>query len=141
MSDDVKDQPPPKSNGHPAVWPMVIEYVTLMREASRLDSDNPNRPTNVDEIYTSVLADMQERHELGVKRYGVALTGFNGRNQLIDLYQELLDATVYMRAWLYERGIEPLAESADQYPDELSVYQRLLTAVVTARTWISRAAN
>lgn len=50
-----------------------------------------------------VMADFAARKQLGIKRYGVALQGFNGRNGLRDLYEELQDAVVYTRQVLYEQ--------------------------------------
>ncbi len=48
-----------------------------------------------------VVADMRERDRLGRERYGTPLTVNNGRDQLVDAYQEALDKAVYLRAaWL-----------------------------------------
>lgn len=45
-----------------------------------------------------VLADMRDRDRVGRARYGTPLTTGNGRDHLVDAYQELLDAAVYLRA-------------------------------------------
>lgn len=58
---------------------------------------------------SKLVADMHERDELGLKRYSVKLTAHNGRDHMIDAYQELLDFVVYTRAWLDEHGIDVLA--------------------------------
>jgi hypothetical protein len=50
-----------------------------------------------------VCIDIQSRKELGIKRYGTVLQANNGRDALLDLYQELLDALMYCRQLLYER--------------------------------------
>lgn len=47
--------------------------------------------------------DLDARLALGIKRYGQPLQPFNGRNNLKDIYDELLDGAVYLRALLYER--------------------------------------
>lgn len=47
------------------------------------------------ELRHLITSEMLERHEVGLARYGVALTAFNGRRALVDLYQELLDAAAY----------------------------------------------
>lgn len=65
------EQPAPKLNDGPAVWPLVID-------------------------------DMQARHEVGVKRYGVALQPFNGRNALRDAYEECLDMAAYLKQAIIE---------------------------------------
>lgn len=51
-----------------------------------------------------VLDDMTARDLIGRAKYGVPLTAHNGRDQLVDAYQELLDAAVYLRAAM-EEGI------------------------------------
>ena len=51
-----------------------------------------------------VLQDIKERDANGVAKYGRRLTPQDGRNSVVDLYQELLDAVVYLRKWLYEKA-------------------------------------
>ena len=50
-----------------------------------------------------VLDDIQDRAEAGRKKYGCYLETHNGRDPLWDLYQELLDAVMYIRQELLER--------------------------------------
>jgi hypothetical protein len=47
-----------------------------------------------------VMADFKLRKKAGKKKYGVAHQHDNGRNHLLDLYEELMDACVYIRAQL-----------------------------------------
>ena len=54
-------------------------------------------------VWDLVLKDMTARDLTGRMRYGVPLQPFNGRDALVDLYQELLDAVVYCRQAIYER--------------------------------------
>ncbi len=54
-------------------------------------------------VWPLVLADMQARDGEGRRKYGVPLQPHNGRDTLVDLYQELLDAAVYTRTLIYER--------------------------------------
>lgn len=65
-------------------------------------------PTDGTPIWELVIKDMQERDQLGRERYGTPLQAHNGRDGLVDLYQELLDAVVYTRQLIEERG-EPEA--------------------------------
>jgi len=58
---------------------------------------------NYPAVWDLVLADMKERDEIGKQKYDTRLQPFNGRDPLIDLYQELLDAVVYLRQAIYER--------------------------------------
>jgi hypothetical protein len=50
-----------------------------------------------------VMADISKRDKFGLAKYGTRLQPHNGRDALIDVYQELLDAVVYMRSVIYER--------------------------------------
>jgi hypothetical protein len=54
-------------------------------------------------IQTLVIKDMEARKTIGLRRYGTLLQPFNGRDALRDLYEELLDATMYIRQVIYER--------------------------------------
>lgn len=54
-------------------------------------------------IQDLVQADIEARKQIGISRYGTALQPFNSRDVLRDIYEELLDAAVYMRQALYER--------------------------------------
>jgi hypothetical protein len=61
-------------------------------------------PNSLPHIQDLVHADLQERQQLGLIRYGVpGLQPHNGRDMLRDLYEELLDAAIYARAAIYER--------------------------------------
>lgn len=62
---------------------------------------NDSRP-----IYYLVVEDIVERNRIGVERYGTSLQANNGRDALIDLYQELLDAVFYCRQMIEERRLE-----------------------------------
>ena len=50
-----------------------------------------------------VQADIDERMEKGFKTYGEKLRAHNGRDPLVDAYQEVLDFAVYLRQEIYER--------------------------------------
>lgn len=50
-----------------------------------------------------VIQDIQDRAAAGYKKYGVMLQPHNGRDPLIDAYQELLDGAKYLRQALYEK--------------------------------------
>lgn len=71
--------------------------------------DSPNtpqpRPTTNSScpIWRLVQEDMAERDQIGRAKYGTPLQAFNGRDALMDLYQELLDAVVYLRQLIEER--------------------------------------
>lgn len=54
-------------------------------------------------VWDLVIRDMQERDRMGAERYGTRLQPHNGRDALIDAYQEALDLAVYLRQAIYER--------------------------------------
>jgi hypothetical protein len=59
---------------------------------------NGSRP-----IWELVMEDMAERDRVGRQRYGTPLQAFNGRDALVDAYQEALDFVVYLRQVIAER--------------------------------------
>lgn len=59
------------------------------------------------DIQTQVVADIADRRQVGISRYGTALQPHNGRDALRDLYEELLDAVMYVKQVMVERGELP----------------------------------
>lgn len=55
------------------------------------------------DVPTLVAFDLHVRAEAGKEKYGERLTPFNGRDALVDAYQEALDIVQYLRQALYER--------------------------------------
>jgi hypothetical protein len=54
-------------------------------------------------MHDVVIALMRARKELGLKKYQTILQPFNGRDALLDLRDELLDAVVYVTQEIEER--------------------------------------
>jgi hypothetical protein len=54
-------------------------------------------------IWELVIADMHERDRVGRARYGTPLQAGNGRDALVDAYQEALDMVAYLRQAIEER--------------------------------------
>lgn len=54
-------------------------------------------------VWDLVIADMRQRDRVGRERYGTPLQPHNGRDALVDAYQEALDLAVYLRQELQER--------------------------------------
>ena len=50
-----------------------------------------------------VIKDMLARADVGLDRYGTMLKADNGRDHLVDAYQEALDLACYLRAELIRR--------------------------------------
>ena len=55
------------------------------------------------DIWPLVQEDLRERVKLGLTRYGVVLQTNNGRDALIDAYEEALDLVMYLRQLIEER--------------------------------------
>ena len=51
-----------------------------------------------------VVRAIQERLEFGKQKYGTPLTADNGRDHLVDAYQEALDLAIYLRAEIERRA-------------------------------------
>jgi hypothetical protein len=54
-------------------------------------------------IQAQVREDLEKRERLGVERYGTALYPRNGRDALLDAYEEALDLACYLKQALVER--------------------------------------
>src|SRR4051812_20566818 len=67
------------------------------------DQPPPTQTTGVP-VWELVIADMQERDRVGRERYGTPLQAHNGRDALVDAYQEALDLVVYLRQAIEERA-------------------------------------
>jgi len=63
----------------------------------------PPVPSARPAVWDLVLADMRERDAIGRHRYGTPLQPHNGRDALVDAYQEALDLVVYLRQAIAER--------------------------------------
>jgi hypothetical protein len=69
-------------------------------------------PNEYRDIQSMVIDDLGKRRLVGIERYGTALQPFNGRKSLRDIYEELLDAAVYVKQRLVEEDL------VDKYVDE-----------------------
>ncbi len=90
----IVDQPPPEATDRRPAWDIVIEHIE-------------HRPSIDPTLNLLVIADMRERDRIGRERYGLPLTAGNGRNHLVDAYQEALDLAVYLAAYLDEHDVSP----------------------------------
>ena len=120
------------------------------------DSGTPQQPTNLvtdqppptpndrPAIWDLVIEDMKARDRVGRERYRTPLQPFNGRDALTDLYQELLDATVYCRQEIEEResafiGLRELLDKTRKSRDEIYVQRNnLRRELADTRTALER---
>jgi hypothetical protein len=84
----MQDQPSPKQNDGVPIWDLVIRDAT------------PSGP--ISPVRSLVLADMRERDRVGRERYGTPLQAHNGRDYLVDAYQEAMDLCAYLRQGIEE---------------------------------------
>lgn len=106
------EQPNPTLNSSPAVWQVVIDDINQNFFYSR-------------DINPLVIQDMTDRDNWGRSKYGVPLQPFNGRDPLVDLYQEFLDAIVYTKQFLLENPYDVIMGE---------IYLQLRTSVFQIRT-------
>ena len=57
-------------------------------------------------IQDQVIEDLEHRKQLGLSTYGTLLHPHNGRDAMVDLYEELLDACCYLKQLLVEEEKE-----------------------------------
>jgi hypothetical protein len=62
------------------------------------------------DVWLLVLKDMEDRRAFGIKKYGTPVQPFNGRDPLVDAYQEALDLCVYLRQAIEERRLSERAK-------------------------------
>lgn len=68
-----------------------------------MEDQPPPKANNSRPIWELVVEDMKERDRVGRERYGTPLQAGNGRDALVDAYQEALDLVVYLRQAIAER--------------------------------------
>ena len=81
-----------------------------------------------DPLARQVRADLIERAEAGLRKYGAYLTTHNGRDALWDWYQELLDGVMYARQANLERD--------DRDPVLWELYQESVRQACALRDYI-----
>lgn len=84
-----RPEPPPTPNAHPPVWDALIAEIECHHET----------PAAI-----AMLDDMRARDAVGRERYGTPLQPWNGRDALVDAYQEALDLAVYVKQAQLENG-------------------------------------
>lgn len=67
-------------------------------------SSEPTPQGTGDDVAALVQKDIEARAQEGEETYGERLTTDNGRDALVDAYQEVLDTAMYLRQELAERG-------------------------------------
>jgi hypothetical protein len=79
---------------------------TMMSDRSLVVEQAAPEPERTDKpaVWDLVMADMGARDAEGRRKYGTPLQPDNGRDALVDAYQEALDLVVYLRQEIWERA-------------------------------------
>ena len=70
---------------------------------SQVDMHEPDPTGDGQIIVPLVLMDVTLCAQMGEKKYGTYLRANNGRDALMDAYQEAVDLCMYLRQAIYER--------------------------------------
>ena len=73
------------------------------QKQSRADRAEPMPKPNSQSVLNAVMEDMVSRSYVGRKKYGTFLMTHNGRDALMDAYQEALDLAMYLKQAIMER--------------------------------------
>jgi hypothetical protein len=112
-------EPAPVKNSRPFIQDLVIFDVNL-----------------------KIAEDIEERKQFGLKKYGTALQAFNGRNPIVDAYQEVLDGIIYLKQAAEEARESNLKLTYEEaresnlkltYRDILYEYKSLIKVAVKIR--------
>jgi len=77
----------------------------------------------MDDVWNLIIADMQQRHDVGIQRYGKPVSAMDTREDWLQhAYEEALDLVVYLRAEIERRknvstryiGVDPAKPGTDK---------------------------
>ena len=80
----------------------LADFSLRMPAMPTYNEPEPTPQKGKTEVWPLVIADMAQRNAVGVEKYGTPLKTHNGRNPLIDAYQEALYLCVYLRQAIEE---------------------------------------
>lgn len=73
-------------------------------------------PNDKQPVQDMVIEDILERKEHGIRKYGTPVQADNGRDMMLDAYEEILDLAVYLRGAIEEgKSFEVRSESLREY--------------------------
>jgi len=88
-------------------------------------------PNETEPIWSFVVKDMIDRDVMGREKHGTPLQINNGRDSLIDAYQEALDLVVYLRKEIEERKWRNNEDQLRQESNEFVERTKIATAGTT----------
>lgn len=87
----------------------MLKKEELLRHGRARKSPNAPEPAPRDgvgiAVWDLVVKDMRERDRMGARKYGRRLRARDGRDGLVDAYQEALDLAVYLRKRIEEERL------------------------------------
>lgn len=92
--------------GGPTVAYKIVEVPRSASDESDAGLSTPEpdpTPNASTPIWDLVIEDMRQRDHEGRRKYGIPLQAGNGRDPLVDAYQEALDLCVYLRQAIEEK--------------------------------------
>jgi hypothetical protein len=121
------ENPAPRDVGAESAHDIVVE--SLYSLDGRL-----LRPIRADryKLLRLLSRDLEDRRDFGLDRYGQTLQPGNGRDTLIDLYQEQLDGLAYAQTLLSE------AQDSDAESDAKTLYEAQLVLTLQTRALLAR---
>lgn len=82
------------------------ERIEHLKRKAATEQPKPTREKPGVEVLPEVMKDLEARILIGIAKYGEPLTTNNGRDSMLDAYQEALDMCVYLKQALLERGLK-----------------------------------
>ena len=116
--------------------------MTKNTDAAIRDQNDPGNGQQ--DVATALIDDINARIDLGVKIYGKRLETFNGRDALVDAYQEAIDHTLYLKQklieddamqkyhWVFLSIMAHLNEAAEKHPENKEIYDPIHAASFVA---------
>lgn len=106
-------EPDPIPNDGPSMHDLVINDLwdsedgeDAWSEPDRFGvSEKTNELFDDIDLVTAAIDDLTDRKKFGLDKYNTVLQAFNGRNALVDAYQEIQDLLVYLRQAMCENRV------------------------------------
>jgi len=76
-----------------------------MKKSKSAAKPEPEPTGNGETVLFEVLHDLMDRAKIGKEKYGTHLKTNNGRDALMDAYQESLDLCMYLKQCLMEQEV------------------------------------
>lgn len=137
-------QAPPRVSDRTPAWELLLEELprALARDLEVAPAEVLDGPTRR-ELEHRLRVDMVARDDMGRAKYGVPLTSGDGRDHLVDAYQEALDLLAYARQELDEAERAAVGKSSwgkhrDAVEEAVSLVLWAWSGVIALRRMLTR---